>query len=40
MQEEKLYDDQKQEEDPGQIGIKKILSFLPDPYGAQGNQVG
>jgi hypothetical protein len=40
MQEQELYDDQKQAKDAGQIDIQEILPFLHDPHASQGNKIG
>jgi hypothetical protein len=39
LQKPQLRHDQKQEEDDTASGVQEVLSFLPEAYGAQGNQV-
>jgi hypothetical protein len=39
MQAEKLFDDEKQEEDSGPARIQEILQVLQDAYAAQGDQI-
>jgi hypothetical protein len=39
VQEPQLYDDEEQEEDPGSPGVQEVLSPVPEPYSAQGDEV-
>jgi hypothetical protein len=39
MQTAELHDDEKQEDNAGQVVLQQVLPVLPQAYGAQGNQV-
>jgi hypothetical protein len=40
VQEQKLFDDKKQEKDTGQAVFQEILSLLQNPHAPQGDEVG
>jgi hypothetical protein len=39
VQTAQLQHDEEQEEDDGTAGVQQVLPFLPEAYGAQGNEV-